>query len=317
VSMTSAVQGVILAGGQGSRMGALGEQYPKALLPIGNEPVIVHQLRLLESLGVRDVKVVVGHRAEDFARVIGNGSAYGVHVEFIDQGPRLGSAHALGRARAQLHGRFILLLGDYYFVPSEPERMLRRLADGASAIAVKRESNPRLVREACAVELDASGRVLSIAEKPVAPRTDVKGCGFYALQLDFLDAVARTPRTALRDEYELTVSLGCYIEGGQALYGEEVISRDANLTRPEDVLECNLDWLARVGRVALVDDGAHVEEGLHLDHAVVGCGARVEGATSLEEVVVFPDAHVRATGTLRRSLFTPTACIACGGDAYS
>jgi len=141
VSMTSAVQGVILAGGQGSRMGALGEQYPKALLPIGNEPVIVHQLRLLESLGVRDVKVVVGHRAEDFARVIGNGSAYGVHVEFIDQGPRLGSAHALGRARAQLHDRFILLLGDYYFVPSEPERMLRRLADGASAIAVKRAAS--------------------------------------------------------------------------------------------------------------------------------------------------------------------------------
>jgi NDP-sugar pyrophosphorylase family protein len=44
-------------------MGALGEQYPKALLPIGNEPVIVHHLRLLESLGVRDVYVIVGHRA--------------------------------------------------------------------------------------------------------------------------------------------------------------------------------------------------------------------------------------------------------------
>lgn len=311
--MTDAVdvQGVILAGGQGSRMGALGEQYPKALLPIGNDPVIAHHLRLLASLGIRDVCVVVGHRADDFARAIGDGSAYGVRVEFIDQGPRLGSAHALGRARGRIRGPFVLLLGDYYFVASQPERMLWRLAAGASAIAVKRETDPRLVSEACAVELDDTGRVLGITEKPVQPTTDAKGCGFYALQPDFFDAIARTPRTALRDEYELTVSLACHLEAGHALYGEEIIARDANLTRPEDVLACNLDWLARAGRVSLIDDEAHVDEGLRLDYAVVGRGARVEGMTSLEEVVVFPGAHLRDTGgTLRRSLVTPTACIA-------
>jgi NDP-sugar pyrophosphorylase family protein len=296
-------------------MGALGEQYPKALLPIGNEPVIVHHLRLLESLGVRDVYVIVGHRADDFVRVIGDGSAYGVRVEFIDQGPRLGSAHALGRARGRVHEPFVLLLGDYYFVAAEPDRMLDRLADGVSAIAVKRESDPRLVSEACAVELDSSGRVLAISEKPVAPTTDAKGCGFYALQPDFFDAVSRTPRTALRDEYELTVALDCYLDTRHAVYGEEIVVRDANLTRPEDVLDCNLDWLARIGRMSLIDDGAHVDEGLRLEHAVVGRGARVEGATSLEEVVVFPGAHVRDNGPLRRSLITPTACIACGGAA--
>jgi dTDP-glucose pyrophosphorylase len=296
-------------------MGALGEQYPKALLPIGNDPVIVHHLRLLESLGVRDVYVIVGHRADDFARVIGDGTAYGVRVELIDQGPRLGSAHAVGRARGRIQGPFILLLGDYYFIASEPERMLERLAAGSSAIAVKHESDARLVREACAVEMDDSGRVLAISEKPVAPRTDAKGCGFYALQPEFFDAVARTPRTALRDEYELTVSLDCHLDAGHALYAEAIIARDANLTRPEDVLACNLDWLARVGRTSLVDDEAHVDAGLRLEHALVGRGARVEGATSLEQVVVFPGAHVRDNGALRQSLVTPTACIACGGVA--
>jgi dTDP-glucose pyrophosphorylase len=243
-------------------MGTLGEQYPKALLPIGNEPVIVHQLRLLETLGVRGVWVIVGHRADDFVRAIGDGTAYGVRVEFIDQGPRLGSAHALGRARGRIRGPFILLLGDYYFVAAQPERMLQHLAAGSSAIAVKREDDTRLVREACAVDLDPSGRVLAITEKPVAPSTDAKGCGFYALQPDFFDAVGRTPRTALRDEYELTVSLACYLDAGAPLYGEEIIARDANLTRPGDVLACNLDWLARVGRTSLVDDEAYVDEGL-------------------------------------------------------
>ncbi len=312
---TQVVEGVILAGGQGSRMGALGEQYPKALLPIGNEPVIVHHLRLLASLGVHDVYVIVGHRADDFARVVGDGTAYGLRVELIDQGPRLGSAHALGRARSRVRGPFVLLLGDYYFVATAPERMLHRLVSGVSAIAVKREHDARLVREACAVELDASGRVRTITEKPLVPRTDAKGCGFYALQPEFFDAVSRTPRTALRDEYELTVSLDCHLAAGHAVYGEEIIARDANLTRPEDVLECNLDWLTRVGRQSVIDDQAYVDEGLRLDHAVVGRGARVEGATSLEEVVVFPNAHVRDNGVLRRSLVTPTACIACGSSA--
>jgi glucose-1-phosphate thymidylyltransferase len=296
-------------------MGALGEQYPKALLPVGNEPVIAHHLRLLASLGVRDVFVVVGHRAEDFARLFGDGSAFGVCVELVEQGPCLGSAHAVGRIRGRVSGPFILLLGDYYFVPSEPERMVRRLAAGVSAIAIKRERDVALIRSACAVEVDGSGRVRAIAEKPSAPATDAKGCGFYALQPDFLDAVARTPRTALRDEYELTVSLDCYLNAGRPLYGEEIVVRDTNLTRPDDVLACNLDWLARVGRVSLVDEEAHVDEGLRLEHALVGRGARVEGATSLDQVVVFPGARVRDHGEVRRSLVTPTSFISCGNGS--
>jgi dTDP-glucose pyrophosphorylase len=307
-----AVTGVILAGGQGSRMGTLGREYPKALLPIADEPVIAHHLRLLEGLGVRSVYVVTGHLGEDLAHALGDGGAYGVRLEYVDQGARLGTAHALGRVRHTVREPFLLVLGDYYFVPSEPERMLRRLAGGSSAIAVKRESDIALIREACAPELDATGRVVGIVEKPTAPKTDLKGCGFYALQPEFFDAVARTPRTALRDEYELTVSLELFVRAGHALYGEEIVTRDTNLTRPEDVLACNVEWLERTGRTALVADGASVDAGLELRQSVVGRGASVEGVTGLEQVVVFPGAHLAASGLVRRALVTATGCISCG-----
>jgi dTDP-glucose pyrophosphorylase len=307
----SHIRGVILAGGRGTRMGPLGEQHAKALLPVANEPVIGHHLRLLASLGARHVHVVIGHRADDFVSVLGDGAAYGVTVEYVEQGPRLGSAHALGRVRGSVRGPFVLLLGDYYFVAAEPERMLRRLHEGVSAIAVKREPDAQLIRDACVSELDSAGRVLNILEKPTAPTTDLKGCGFYALQPTFFDAVARTPRTAFRDEYELTVSLELFIRAGGTLYGEEVIASDTNLTRPHDVLASNVAWLERAGRTSLVGDGASVEDGVRLRRAVVGHGARVEGVTSLEDVVVFPGAHLKGHGEVRKALATSDGIIPC------
>jgi dTDP-glucose pyrophosphorylase len=307
----SEVTGVILAGGQGSRMGALGAHYPKALLPVANEPLVAHHLRLLKNLGTRVVHLVVGHQAEAFEQVIGGGEAYGVRVHYVDQGPRLGSAHALGRLRGQVREPFLLILGDYYFEAPQADRLLRRLQEGTSAIALKREEDVQAIREACVVALDAAGRVTGIVEKPSAPTGRSKGCGFYALQPEFFDAVARTPRTALRDEYELTVALEQYISASGELYGEEIIVRDANLTAPRDLLVCNLEWLEHRGRTAHVDATASLEPDLQLSQVLVGSHARVEGLGRLERVVVFPGARYRGTGTLRSALITGYGCIDC------
>lgn len=303
---------VVLAGGQGSRMGRLGERYAKALLPVGNEPLIAHHLRLLVSLGVTRAWVVVGHRADDLMAVVGDGTTYGLRIAYVEQGEPLGSAHALGRVRAHIRGPVLVLLGDYYFVPREPERMVQRLREGASAIAYVPEPRPELLKAACALELDAASRVTSIVEKPVVPRGNLKGCGFYALQPEFFDALARTPRTALRNEYELTVALELHMAMGHPLFGEAVIARDANLTHPEDVLACNLAWLAEAGQTSLIAADARLETGLALEGALVGGGAHVEGVRRLQEVVVFPGAYLKGSGDVRRTLVTTAGIFACG-----
>ncbi|MFL5383824.1 MAG: nucleotidyltransferase family protein [Longimicrobiaceae bacterium] len=307
----SGLVGVILAGGRGRRMGALGDEFPKALLPVANLPLAAHHLRLLHGLGVRTVHVVLGHRGAEVAAALGDGSAHGVRIRYAEQGAPLGSAHALGCLRPHLVGPFLLTLGDYFFVAPHAARLVRRLESGASAIAAMREPDPRLLREACALEVDGEGRVLDVVEKPAAPRSDLKGCGFYALQPEVLDAVARTPRTALRDEYELTVSLELYVRAGGALYAEEVFDWDVNLTRPDDLLHCNLRWLAQERRNELVADDAEVGAGARLERAVVGGGARVAGAARLRESVVFPGARVDAGRPLRRVLVTPRHTIPC------
>jgi glucose-1-phosphate thymidylyltransferase len=303
--------GVILAAGRGRRLGSLGEIYVKALLPVANEPVIAHQLRLLHRLGVRRVLVIVGHHGADLTAAIGDGSRYGLDISYIPQPAPLGSAHALASVRSQVRSPFLLTLGDYYFVPTDPSRMIRRLGRGESAVATKRETLPVLVREACAVYSGPDARVLDIVEKPSDPHTDVKGCGFYALQPEFFDAVSRTPRTALRDEYELTVSLELFVQAGQALFSEEIIEWDSNITRPQDVLDCNLEWLERHRLGALVSADAFVDPATTMERAVIGNGARVLGRNTLNGVVVFAGTEVADCGPVERTLLTPSARIHC------
>lgn len=303
--------GVILAAGRGSRMGTLGEIYPKALLPIANEPLIAHHLRLMHALGIREVHVVVGHRALDIVREVGDGRQYGLVVHYVEQGEARGSAHAVGRLLPYIHTPFVLTLGDYYFSASEPERLIQRLREGHSAISAKREPERKLIIESCELRVDSEDRVLSIVEKPRAPLTNLKGCGFYAFQPEFFDAVARTPRTALRDEYEISNSLDLFIQAGHPVYAEEIITWDSNFTRPEDVLEANLQWLEHNFCETLIAEDAQVEAGAHLERSVVGRGCRIEGPAELTEVVVFPGTHLPANGTIERALMTPKLSFPC------
>jgi NDP-sugar pyrophosphorylase family protein len=304
--------GVILAGGRGARMGALGDAYPKALMPLAAEPLIGHHLRLLRDLGIREVFVLVGHRSADIVDALGTGQAFGLDVRFVDQGDYLGSAHALGRFRGLVRRPFVLLLGDYYCSLSDPFRLLRRLDAGASAIAAKREPDPRLVGEACELRVDADGRVIEIVEKPAVPHGDLKGCGVYALQPDIFDSVARTPRTALRDEYELTHAIQLHVEAGRPLYGEDMVGWDRNFTRPEDVLEANLDWLERTHNSSLAAEEARIDDRVRLQRSVIGKRARIGAGSELDEVVVFDDASLPGGSSIKRALVTPDGVIRLG-----
>ncbi len=308
------IVGAILAGGRGSRMGKVGKLHPKALLPVANRPAIAHHFDLLRRLGITRVFVVVGHQAEALVAVVESMDLGEIKVTFVDQGDTKGSAHALGCLRGRIGGPFLVLLGDYLLDCDQPERMLARLAGGSGgAIAVKKEADPELVRQACVVDVAEDGRIRNITEKPVAPRSDLKGCGFYGFQPEIFDAVARTPRTALRDEYELTVAIEIYLRLGLPFYAEQIVGWDANLTRPRDLLDCNLRWLSRLGTDNLVAETALVHERLSLRNTVIGEGANLSGEGRLEEVLVFPDAASNVTSDVSRTIIIGNARVSCAG----
>jgi N-acetyl-alpha-D-muramate 1-phosphate uridylyltransferase len=105
----------ILAGGMATRLGDLTKSIPKSLLAVAGEPFVAHQLRLLQSNGIQHVILCVGHLGEMIEQAIGNGSAFGLKVEYSYDGEKLlGTAGALRTALPMLGQSFFVMYGDSY-----------------------------------------------------------------------------------------------------------------------------------------------------------------------------------------------------------
>jgi NDP-sugar pyrophosphorylase family protein len=103
----------VLAGGLATRMRPLTEQLPKALLKVAGEPFVAHQLRLFAREGISDVKLLVGYCWEQIERFVGDGSRFGVQVDYIVDGPTLlGTGGAVCRALDRLGPEFLVTYCD-------------------------------------------------------------------------------------------------------------------------------------------------------------------------------------------------------------
>ena len=103
----------VLAGGLATRMRPLTDPLPKALLEVAGEPFLAHQLRLFARQGIANVKLLVGYRWEQIRAFAGDGSRFGVRVDYIVDGPKLfGTGGAIRRALDRLGPEFLVIYGD-------------------------------------------------------------------------------------------------------------------------------------------------------------------------------------------------------------
>jgi NDP-sugar pyrophosphorylase family protein len=105
----------ILAGGLGTRLGAVVADTPKPLLSVAGKPFLFHQLELLRNYGARRVVLCIGYLGERIRAVVGDGSAFGLDIQYSEDGPvPIGTAGAVRKALPFLGDRFLLLYGDTY-----------------------------------------------------------------------------------------------------------------------------------------------------------------------------------------------------------
>ncbi|MBF0143778.1 MAG: NTP transferase domain-containing protein [Magnetococcales bacterium] len=105
----------ILAGGLGTRLGRLTATLPKVLVPVAGEPFLAHQLRLVRRSGIERVVLCTGHLGEQVAAFVGDGSAFGLTVTCVADGPDLaGTGGAIARALPWLGDPFLVMYGDSY-----------------------------------------------------------------------------------------------------------------------------------------------------------------------------------------------------------
>lgn len=305
--------GVLLAAGKGTRMGGLSDSYPKPMLPIANKPLLVHQVEMLASLGITEIVVLIGYKGYQIAHALGDGSRFGVQLRYVEQTKMLGIAHAVGQLEATIDRSFLLLLGDIYFVPKNLELMFRIFEEqqGGAVLATKQEKDPAAIMRNFSVIENEDGRVTRVIEKPRHVINNVKGVGLYLFDLSIFDAIRRTPRTAIRDEYEITEAIQVLIDDGAIVRTAEAVHDDINLTFPHDLLSLNLSIARAQPDGNLIHADAIVHPDSKVRNSVLGAGARLTSPATISNCLLFDDAVVTSPGGLSNAIVTPEMTIGC------
>jgi len=133
----------LLAGGMAKRLGALTERVPKSMLQVAGEPFIAHQLRILTGQGIRDIVICCGHLCCQIQNFAGDGSRFGLHIQYSHDGESpLGTGGAIRAALPLLGRRFLIMYGDSWLAePIEPIWRAFRNAGKPALMTVFRNDN--------------------------------------------------------------------------------------------------------------------------------------------------------------------------------
>lgn len=208
------MRGIILAGGTGSRLHPITLGISKQLVPVYDKPMIYYPLSTLILAGIRDILIITTpHDAEQFQRLLGDGSQFGVNLTYVQQPSPDGLAQAFVLGADHIGNDTVaLVLGDNIFYGQGMGQQLRRHAniDGGAVFGYW-VGDPRSYG---VVEFDTDGKALSLEEKPSKPKSNYAVPGLYFYDNDVIE-IARNLAPSPRGELEITDVNRTYLERGK------------------------------------------------------------------------------------------------------
>jgi bifunctional UDP-N-acetylglucosamine pyrophosphorylase/glucosamine-1-phosphate N-acetyltransferase len=312
------MKAVVLVAGKGTRMEPLTSDCPKVMLQVANKPVLEHILNSAIEAGIEGFVFITGYLEEQIKAHFGDGSKWGVSIEYVQQKEQLGTANAIGYARGHVEGVFLVLNGDMLIGQKDLKALVSRKEE--AVICVKEVENP----SDFGVLETRDNKVTRIIEKPKNPPTNLANAGIYLFRESIFGFIDKT-QPSVRKELEITDSIQMLIDSGKTVGYSPLEDSWIDIGYPWDLLKANEHLLktlkgscqgtvepnvtlkgeVEIGKGSLIRSGAYIEGPVIIGEncdigpncyirpsTALGNRVRIGNAVEVKNTVVMEGTHV-------------------------
>lgn len=300
------VDAVILVGGLGTRLRPLTLSAPKPMLPTAGLPFLTHLLSRIAEAGIEHVVLGTSYKAAVFESEFGDGSKFGLQIEYVVETEPLGTGGGIANVTGKLRHDTVLVFNGDVLSGADLRALLDSHESNAADVTLHlvRVGDPRAF--GC-VPTDSDGMVTAFLEKTQDPPTDQINAGCYVFKREVIERIPKGRALSVeREVFPGLLSDGLRVCG----YVDSTYWRD--MGTPEDFVRGSADLVRGIAPSPalgghrgekLVHDGASVAPGaLLIGGAVVGRGAEIAGGARLDGAVIFDGARVGAGAVIERSI---------------
>lgn len=285
------MKALILAGGKGTRLRPITFSMAKQLVPVANKPVIEYGIEAIAEAGIDEFGIIVGDTADEVREALGDGSRWGIKIEYIEQPDPLGLAHAVKTAQPFLgDDDFIMYLGDN-LIKSSIVGLIDEFQTHSPAATILLTQVPNPSDFGVAEMIDK--RVISLEEKPTYPKSNLALVGVYLFSSKIHDSI-EVLQPSTRGEYEITDAIQGLIEEGLEVRSHIVEGWWKDTGTVEAMLEAN--------RLILEDLKTEIKGEVSADSTLEGTvkigrnsrviGSRIRGPVVIGDNCVIENAYI-------------------------